>query len=182
MFGEITNSELLGGWNFKFETADKMPQDLATAFAKLYGEKFGGAYKPIYYVGTQVVNGVNHMLIVERTQLVRGGKTTKDFAVVVINIPAGDFKAEAVTKVSEEDATNFVLRDEIEVGVKKALAEHIGLGIMPILELGTQIVKGTNYHFICECRIMYKDVEPYLARVVVNNFEDSWTITEIKKL
>ena len=78
--------------------------------------------KAVYYVGTQVVNGTNHMLIVERTKLVSGGKTVKDFAVSVINIPVGDVRGEKAKIVSEKDATDFVLRDEIETGVKKAFA------------------------------------------------------------
>ena len=121
MFGEITNAKLLDGWTLKLEKADKLPQDLTTAFGNLFGAKFGGSYVPMYYVGTQPVNGTNHKLVVERTKQVSGGKTIKDFVVVTINIPAGDFKAEAATKVSEEDATDFVLRDEIEKGVKKDL-------------------------------------------------------------
>ena len=42
----ITNSKLLSGWTLKLEQADKLPQDLATAFAKLYGTKLGGSYTP----------------------------------------------------------------------------------------------------------------------------------------
>ena len=182
MFGEITNAKLLGGWTFKLERADKLPQELASAFTALYGTKLGGAYKPLYYVGTQVVNGTNHMLIVERTMLVSGGKEVKDFAVVVINIPAGDFKAEAATKVSETDAADFVIRDDIEKGVKRALTEFTGANHKPILELGEQVVKGINYHFICESKGVYPNAEPYLTRVAVNNFENNWTIDEIERL
>ena len=182
MFGEITNAKLLDGWTLKLEKADKLPQDLATAFGNLFGAKFGGSYLPEYYVGTQPVNGINHKLVVERNKQVSGGKTIKDFAVVTINIPAGDFKAEAATKVSEEDATDFVLRDEIEKGVKKALADFTGANHKPILELGEQIVKGKDYHFICESKGNYSDAEPYLTRVAINNFQDNWTIDQIVRL
>ena len=30
MFGEITNAKLLGGWTLKLESAEKLPQDVAT--------------------------------------------------------------------------------------------------------------------------------------------------------
>ena len=182
MFGEITNAKLLGGWTLKLEKADKLPQDLASAFGTLYGTKLGGAYQPLYYVGTQLVNGTNHMLIVERTRLVSGGKTTKEFAVVVINIPTGDFKGEAATVVSETDATDFTLRDDIEKGVKKALADFTGANHKPILELGEQIVRGKDYHFICESKGSYPNAEPYLTRVAINNFQDNWTIDQIIRL
>ena len=178
----ITNSKLLSGWTLKLEQADKLPQDLATAFAKLYGTKLGGSYTPAYYIGTQIVNGINHKLIAELTKQLSGGKTIKDFVVIIINIPAGDVKAEKATKVSEEDATDFVLRDEIEQGFKKAIAKFTGSNIQPILELGTHVDKSTNYHFICKCTGNYSNAEPYLARVVINNFNDNWTIEVIEKI
>ena len=179
---EISNAKLLDGWTLKLEKADKMPQALATAFSNLYGAKFGGSYTPIYYVGTQVVNGLNHKLIVERTKQVSGGKTIKDFAVVTINIPAGDVRAEKASIVSEQDATDFILRDEIEQGFKKALAEFTSVNHKPIIELGEQITTGKDYHFICESKGNYADAEPYLTRVAINNFKDNWTIAEIEKL
>ena len=40
MFGEITNAKLLDGWTLKLEKADKLPQDLTTAFGNLFGGKF----------------------------------------------------------------------------------------------------------------------------------------------
>lgn len=185
MFGEltITNSKLLGGWELKLQKADKLPQGLTTAFNRLYGEKFGGNYVPVYYVATQPVNGVNHKLIVERNKLVSGGKVIKDFAVVVINIPAGDVRAERATVVSEEDTTDFVLRDEIEQGVKKAFKEYTGVGLKPLLEVGTQVVRGMNYVFICEANIIYKEkLDPYLTKVIINNFKDNWVIVDVKAL
>lgn len=182
MVGNITNSKLLGGWTLKLERANKLPQALESAFTKLFADRLGGSYNPLYYVGTQQVNGINHKLIVERTKQVSGGKTIKDFAVVTINIPAGDIRGERASKVSEEDATDFCLRDEIEKGVKKAMLEFAGANHKPILELGTQVVKGINYHFICESTAAYSDAEPYLTRVAVNNFQDKWTIDEVERL
>ena len=182
MFGEITNSKLLSGWALKLEKADKLPQDVITAFDNLYGEKFGGSYLPVFYVGMQLVNGLNHKLIVERTKYISGGKAVKDFAVVTINIPAGSVGGKGATIVSEEDTTDFVLRDEVEKGFKKVLSEFTGVNHKPILELGTQVVKGMDYHFICESKAVYPDAEPYLTRIAVNNFQNNWTLAEIEKL
>ena len=182
MVGNITNSKLLGGWTLKLTKADNLPQPLATAFGKLYTEKFGGSYQPVYYVGTQVVNGTNYMLIAERSKQISGGKSIKDFAIIVINIPAGDVRAEKASKVYEKDATDFILRDEIEIGFKKATAGFTDVNHKPLLELGEQMVKGKNYHFICESKGFYSDAEPYLTRVAINNFQDNWTIDEIERL
>ena len=180
--GGLTNSDLLGGWILKLRSANRLPQDVATAFGNLFSDKLGATYTPEYYVATQPVNGMNHKLIAERTKLVSKGKFIKDFAVITINIPAGSVGGKGATKVSEEDTSDFILRDDIEKGFKKAMSNYLGVEHKPLLEIGTQVVKGINYHFICESKIVHPDAEPYLTRVVVNNFQDTWTIVEIEKL
>ena len=182
LLGGITNSAALGGWILKMRKADRLPQDVATAFVDIFGKLVGGSYTPEYYVATQPVNGMNHKLIAERNKMVSKGKMVKDFAVVTINIPAGSIGGKGATKVSEEDASDFVLRDDIEKGFKKAMKDYLGVEHKPLLEIGEQVVKGINYHFICESKIVYPDAEPYLTRVVVNNFQDKWTVVEIEKL
>ena len=182
IIGGLTNSEVLGGWTLKLRSADRLPQDVATAFGNIFSDKLGATYTPEYYVATQPVNGMNHKLIAQRTKLVSKGKFVKDFAVVTINIPAGSVGGVGATKVSEEDTTDFVLRDDIEKGFKKAMTGFTGATHTPLIEIGEQIVAGINYHFICESKIVHPNAEPYLTRVVVNNFEDTWTIVEIEKL
>lgn len=180
-FGDITNSAVLGGWTLIMRDANELPQDLASAFGDVF-DRVGATYTPAYYLATQVVNGTNHKLIAERTRLVSGGKNLKDFAVVTINIPSGSVGGKGATLVSEEDVTDFVLRDDVEKGVKKALSEFVGATIKPLFEIGTQIVKGVNYHFICENTIAYPNAEPHLTRVAINKYQDYWTIAEIEKL
>lgn len=182
LLGGLTNSDLLGGWALKLRKADRLPQDVATAFGNLFGNNLGATYVPAYYVATELVNGTNHKLIAEVTKLVSKGKFVKNFSVVTINIPAGSVGGKGATKVSEEDTSDFILRDDIEKGFKKAMSNHIGVEHKPLLEIGTQVAKGINYHFICESKIVHPDAEPYLTRVVVNNFEDNWAIVEIEKL
>ena len=70
----------------------------------------------------------------------------------------------------------------IEESVKKALTDFTGANHKPILELGEQIVKGKDYHFICKSKGDCPDAEPYLTRVAINNFQDNWTIDQIVKL
>ena len=184
MFGEfqLTNSGELGGWTLKMESAKRLPQEVTSGFDEVFGKpSVGGTYMPIYYVATQLVNGTNHKLVAERTKLVTGGKTIKDFAIVTINIPSGSVGGKGATKVSETDYTDFALRDEVEIGFKKATAEFTGSGFRPIMELGYQVTKGTDYHFLCETNSNSQG-ELYLTRVVINNFNGKWSIQEIEKL
>lgn len=184
MFGEfqLTNSGELGGWTLKMQSAKKLPQDVASAYTEVFGEpRVGAKYIPIYYVADQLVNGSNHKLISEREKMVSGGKIIKDFAITTINIPLGTVGGKGATKVSETDSTDFILRDEVETGFKKAVAEFTSAAFTPIMELGTQVTKGTDYHFLCETKPNYSN-EIYLTRVVINNFNDAWSIVEIEKL
>ena len=45
----------------------KMPQEAASAWSAFDGTMTGAAYKPIAYVGKQVVKGVNHVFLAEQT-------------------------------------------------------------------------------------------------------------------
>lgn len=162
---DITNAKLLGGWTLTLTEGSTLPQDVATAFYDLFS-KFGATYTPVFYVGSQLVNGTNHKLIVERNRIISGGKTVKDFAVVTINIPASSIDGKGATKVSENDSTNFVLRDEIEKGFKIAVGKLVGAEHKPILELGSE---GEDYFFVCESSVIYPGAEPYLTSVVIRN-------------
>ena len=45
----------------KYESIN-LPQKLATAFANVMDGLVGATYTPVFYAGTQIVNGTNHML------------------------------------------------------------------------------------------------------------------------
>ena len=59
MLGGITIAEQIG--------LTKMPQKAASAWVAIEGGIVGAGYKPLVYVGTQVVKGVNHWFIAEQT-------------------------------------------------------------------------------------------------------------------
>lgn len=58
---------MLGKIEFEnFEGLTKMPQKAASAWSAV-GGIVGASYKPLVYVGTQQVKGVNHWFIAEQT-------------------------------------------------------------------------------------------------------------------
>ena len=64
MFGKI-NLE-------NFDGMTKMPQKAATAWAGAFGEPLAGAsFKPLLYLGDQLVNGTNYYFIAEETLATR---------------------------------------------------------------------------------------------------------------
>ena len=50
----------------KFEGITKMPQEAASAWSTVDG-LVGASYKPLLYLGKQVVKGVNYFFIAEQT-------------------------------------------------------------------------------------------------------------------
>ena len=65
------------------------PQKAASAWSVMSG-LVGAKYKPMTYVGTQVVKGVNHFFIAEQTLLT----TTGDRHIVLVTINEFDGKFE----------------------------------------------------------------------------------------
>ena len=65
-----------------------MPQHAASAWSVM-GALVGASYKPIAYVGQQIVKGVNHVFIAEQTLLSTAG--AKHMVLVTINEFDGEF-------------------------------------------------------------------------------------------
>lgn len=75
---------MLGGWNFADLKEVNLPQKVATAFTEVMMGFTGASYTPILYVGSQVVNGINYMIICKGT-LVTKEPVTK-IVKMVINV------------------------------------------------------------------------------------------------
>ena len=65
------------------------PQKAASAWSAMSG-LVGAKYKPMAYVGTQIVNGTNHVFIAEQTLLT----TTGDRHIVLVKINEANGKFE----------------------------------------------------------------------------------------
>ena len=77
---------LLGAVNVLEQTEmTAFPQKAASAWSVMDGI-VGANYKPMAYVGTQVVNGVNHIFIAEQNLLTSGG----DRHIVLVRIHEGN--------------------------------------------------------------------------------------------
>lgn len=72
-----------------FEGITKMPQAAASAWAALDG-LVGCHYKPLLYLGTQIVKGTNHWFIAEKTPITLN--PTRRVVMLAINEFGGEFK------------------------------------------------------------------------------------------
>ena len=66
---------MIGSWNVDV-TVGKLPQKVATAVGKLNESIVGTEYTPIAYLGSQVVNGINHAVLAE--QVIVTGKIRRN--------------------------------------------------------------------------------------------------------
>lgn len=54
---------MVGAWNFEVLKAGNLPEKVATGFSEVFSKVLGADYTPVLYCGTQVVCGINHMII-----------------------------------------------------------------------------------------------------------------------
>lgn len=59
---------------------------------------------------------------------------------------------------------------EAQAAFDEAMEGFTGVGYKPVELLGTQVVAGTNYRFLCDAQVVYPGAEPYQAMVTI--YED----------
>lgn len=160
---------MTGSWEVNV-SIDGMPEKVATAFTNLTTELVGAEYTPIAYLGSQIVNGINHAVLAE--QLITNGRDTKNIVLLIFNekgigctlaniervVSSGDEFGGVKIDVEKGDQINKTAQQLFD----QTFAGFCGSVITPIALLGTQVIRGTEYIFACE-------VAPVLADNDVNN-------------
>ena len=182
-FGAIAFGGKLGGYKIANQSATTLPQDLASAVNELFdgeGKILGANYNPIWYVGSQIVNGTNHMLICSQQRATVD--SNKRIVAVVINI-SPENKASIVEIIDDADLIEGTSSDSnVRAHFNKALEGLLGVKYTPVLYLGSQVVKGINHFAICEARAISNSAEPYPAIVGFNVFQNQSTLFSIEPL
>ena len=176
---------MVGSWEVNVKT--EYPQKVATAVAKLTEELFGAEYKPIAYLGSQVVNGINHAVLAEQTIL--NGKDTKNAVVIVFNEKPGTLDISLVsinTVVSGGTGLGAVevnmstdIPTEAKVAFEKAFEGYVGLNIEPFVYVGKQVTKGVNYILMAETTPVTLNPTKGIAVVTVNALEDTLQVSSL---
>lgn len=174
---------MTGGWNVN--VSNNMPQKVATAVGKLSETILGAEYQPIFYLGSQVVNGVNHAVLAE--QLITTGRDTKNIVILVFNEKPGDIELSLVgiDRVLESGGqlggTTVDVDTDISDGIlsvwNDAFEGYVGLKITPLALLGTQLVNGMNYTFIAEGEGIVLEPEKEVFLVTINDKTKRVSIT-----
>lgn len=75
----------------------KMPQKAASAWAAFDDGITGAGYKPVAYVGTQVVKGTNHIFLAEQTMVLANPE--RHIVVVTINEFDGKYHLVSIERI-----------------------------------------------------------------------------------
>lgn len=181
-FGAIEFGGKLGGYKIANHSTNQLPQDLASAIDSLFNDEkiLGAQYSPLWYIGSQIVNGTNHLILAKQTRL------TKDFSTrivaIVINISTSG-QASIVEIIDDSDLIEGSLPDmNLKSYFLNAIQGLIGVSYTPILYIGSQIVKGVNFYIIAESKIVRNGSDPYPSIITINVFQNESTLIGIEPL
>lgn len=143
-----------GSWKVEVKVG-AMPQKVVTAFSKFQENLVGAEYEPIAYLGSQVVNGINHAILAK--QIITTGKDSENLVVLIFNEKPASLEMTLINieRVIESGlpfgGTQIDVKTELDEDLQKvwksAFEIWIGARVTPFAFLGTQVTKGTNYIF-----------------------------------
>ena len=182
--GGITLSGKLGGYEIVNQSISSLPQDLANATNNVFTKTLGATYDPIWYIGSQQVNGKNHLLICKQTRTTKGSE--QKIVGVVINIPAGSIGGGGAKIVEIIEDSDLIEGTNIDKNLNekfdKVLSGLTGVSYKPVLYIGEQIVKGINYYIVAEAKAIYPNAEPYAVIICLNEFQANVVLESIERL
>lgn len=169
--GTETSKPVAVGWELFDNKANVLPEDVQASFDKASETFTGSELKPVAYVASQVVAGTNYMILCEAATTTEQPKTSYQMVIVYADLEG---KAE-ITQMKEFDLTAYVEGDSTEISAEKlaggwepaedrssvvipqeakdvfdkAARNLDGNELEPMALLGTQVVAGTNYAFLC---------------------------------
>jgi hypothetical protein len=175
--GAIELGGAFGGYEIDSRPASSMPEVVASAIVEATSNGvLGVILEPLWYIGSQLVNGTNYLLVCKATR----STYRKDTAIVLVTInvpPSGAVDGSGATIVSIKDEAD--LTPELEVIFNTAMMDLVGVEYKPVAYVGKQVVKGINYYFICEAKGVYPGAEPYAALVCINVFGCAVSVPKI---
>ena len=181
-----------GGWELYDNEASALPEEVQTAFDKSVETLIGDELKPVAYVASQAVAGTNYMILCQATTTTETPSTS--YQMVIVN---ADLEGNAeVTEINEFDLTAYTEGDNSELSAEqiaggwevaedqsssvipqeakdafdKAAKNLDGNELQPLALLGTQVVAGTNYAFLCHSTLQTE--ETIRGIQVVTIYED----------
>ena len=169
-----------GNWKIDVNV-NGMPQKVATAFEKLRETLVGAEYEFIAYLGSQLVNGVNHAVLAE--QIVTTGRDSKNIVVMIFNEKPGATETTlvAIERIVDSGAVlggTTIAVDKIldlegpQMSIwKEVFAGYVGISMRPVAYLGNQVTKGIEYIYAATAEPMTLEGQKQAVIVRINPLE-----------
>lgn len=172
---QVEEEATTGGWGYSNSLEEvNIPEDAKEAFEKAND----GSYKLVAYLGSQVVAGTNYYYLCEKKNTLynvvvyndlEGNSSILKSNVVNIENKDIDFE-EQVGALDPDEATGYLSTEQKAVFEKAIQTKTDDITYTPITCLGTQIVAGTNYRFLCKATQTNK--QPVTKLAIIEIYED----------
>lgn len=202
---EDFGSMISGGWNIGIASGSELPESIKEAFDKAMAGLDGVAYEPVAYMGSQVVAGMNHAILCKATPVVPKAVTSLKMVIIyadlnggaevtsVADFNVGDFNTGELNGdmpqamrmggwgVSPEEACE--LTEGAAEAFEAAVEGYEGCRIEPLAVVGSQIVAGMNYAYVCRFTTVSLNPASDLKVIIVyRNLGGESVITAIEPL
>ena len=169
--GSEISGTLTGGWELYDNEANALPEKVQTAFDKAAETFTGSELKPVAYIASQVVAGTNYMVLCEAATISEDPSITYQMVIIYADLKGnaeitqikefdlmsyieGDYTGISSEKLLggwevAEDKSSVVIPQEAKDAFDKATENLDGNELEPMALLGTQLVSGMNYAFLC---------------------------------
>ncbi|MCQ2511272.1 MAG: hypothetical protein MJ116_12525 [Lachnospiraceae bacterium] len=188
-----TEEAVAGGTENAVNEKASLPDDLQQVFDDAAGQFNGLSQQAVAYLGSQVVAGVNHAFL---TQDIDGDH---NFHVMIAYVDLeGNVELKSVSDVdpsAEGDVENAdtavtggwtvaeqtfsTVPAEAKDAISAAVSEMVGISILPVALLDTQVVAGRNYSILCKTApVVPNATECFQIVHVYQDLSDHSEITE----
>ena len=169
--GSSAGMALLGGWSLATDLNVSLTDEEKARFDKALEGFTGAGYEPVAVLASQLVNGKNYAYLCEQIPL-----TSKSIPHWVVAVVYENLQGEAsLTNIAEIDLTDLKVLDNIDTSAAlgaweiavpgdaltpltnedaqaafdAAAAKYLGVDLKPLSLLGTQVVAGMNFKYLC---------------------------------
>lgn len=190
--GSASGTPLLGGWSFASDLSISLTEEDQARFDKAIEGLTGMGYEPVAVVASQLVSGKNYAYLCKTTPIASKAIPRWTIAVVYENLQG----EASLTNVSEIDLTDIKVLDSVDakeaVGAweiatpggkpimmpsedaqaafDSAAAKYTGVDLKPLSLLGSQVVAGMNYKYLCYGETVTEN--PAAALYIVDVYRD----------
>ena len=177
-----------GRWSVNADADIVLTKEEADIFQQAESTLAGGAYTPVAVVATQIVAGTNYAYlclgtsdedtaawyIITLYQDLSGDVTTLNIDELELDdldtMSSAYNPAFVGSWTANEEEPDARLPEDAQAAFDKAMADYVGVDYSPIALLGTQLVSGKNYRFLCYGTLVTR--EPVTSWYVVDISED----------